>query len=111
MPTITVIPRTDIFRNNAYDYLLTSRRTFDQISKDHSFSLNFNSTLDTLDSNVKISFDFMSKKFENPLQEEDIHHRTLVSTKLTEQNLFQTVLCMRLELLGIKNTPIKDNFH
>ena len=78
--------QTNIFRNNNFDYLLTSRRLFDQTSKDHSFSLNFNSELDSLGSDVKIALDFMSKKYINPLSEEEIHNQTPIIERKTEQN-------------------------
>lgn len=78
--------QTDIFKNNNFDYLLNSRRLFDQISKDHSFSLNFNNELDTLGSDVKIALDFMNKKYINPLLEEEIHQQMPIFEKKTEQN-------------------------
>lgn len=78
--------QTDIFRNNVFDYYLTSRRLFDQTSKDHTISLNFNSNLDSLNSNIKIAFDFMNKKYNNPLFEEEIYYQSPYTTKLDEQN-------------------------
>lgn len=78
--------QTNIFRNNNFDYLLTSRRLFDQTSKDHSLSLSFNSELDSLGSDVKIALDFMSKKYINPLSEEEIHNQTPIIERKTEQN-------------------------
>lgn len=78
--------QTDVFKNNNFDYLLTSRRLFDQTSKDHSLSLSFNSELDTLGSDMKITLDFMNKKYINPLSEEEIHNQTPIIEKKTEHN-------------------------
>ena len=78
--------KTDVFRNNNYDYLITSNRFFDQTSKDQLLSLNFFHTIDSIGSNVKISLDFMNKKYINPLSEKEIYHKTPIINKLNEQN-------------------------
>ena len=77
---------TDVLKNKHFDHLLTYKRLFDQTSKDHSFSLNFNSELDTLGSNVKIALDFMNKKYINPVWEEETHHQMPIIKEKREQN-------------------------
>lgn len=76
---------TDVFRDGNYDYLLASNRLFNQTSKDHSLSLNFNSRLDTLGSAIKMTMDFMNKKYINPLSEEEIHYLPSIIEKKHEQ--------------------------
>jgi len=52
--------------NISPDSLVTSKTYFDQINKMHSFSLNFNSDLDSLGSNLSVALDFAKKKYLNP---------------------------------------------
>ena len=79
---------TNVYNNNVLNHHFTVNRKWDAISKDHSFSLNFDRTTDSLGSNIKIALDFVKKKYEEPLTEKDVYYRTITTEKNTEQNSY-----------------------
>lgn len=79
---------TNVYNNNVLNHHFTTNRKWDAISNDHSFSLNFDRTTDSLGSNIKIALDFVKKKYEEPLTEKDIYYRTITTEKNTEQDSY-----------------------
>lgn len=79
---------TNVYTNNLYNYHFESVRRWDGVPKDHSLSLNFEHTIDTLNSNIKIALDFVNKKYNRPLTEKDTYYRTITTEKNTEQNSY-----------------------
>lgn len=77
---------TNVYNNNVLNYHFTTNRKWDAIANDHSFSLNFERTIDTLNSNIKIALDLVKKKYDGPLTEKDIYYRTVTTEENTEQD-------------------------
>ena len=79
---------TNVYNNNVLNYHFTTNRKWDAITNDHSFSLNFERTIDTLNSNIKIALDFVKKKYDGPLTEKDIYYRTVTTEENTERDSY-----------------------
>lgn len=77
---------TNISKKSIFDYSLNTKRLFNQTSKDHSISLAFNNTIDTIGSSIKISLDFMNKKYVNPESLEEIHYKIPIIKESNIQN-------------------------
>ena len=78
----------NVYNNNVFNHHFTTHRKWDAISNDHSFSLNFDHTTDSLGSNIKIALDLVKKKYESPLTEKDIYYRTVTTEENTEQDSY-----------------------
>lgn len=79
---------TNVYNNNVLNYHFTTNRKWDAIANDHSFSLNFERTIDSLNSNIKIALDFVKKKYDGPLTEKDIYYRTVTTEENTERDTY-----------------------
>ena len=79
---------TNVYNNNVLNHHFTTNRKWDAISNDHSFSLNFDRTTDSLGSNIKIALDLVKKKYESPLTEKDIYYHTVTTEENTEQDSY-----------------------
>ena len=79
---------TNVYNNNVLNHHFTTNRKWDAISNDHSFSLNFDRTTDSLGSNIKIALDLVKKKYESPLTEKDIYYRTVTTEENSERDSY-----------------------
>lgn len=70
--------------NTNLDSLIVSKTHFNQINKMHSFSLSFDKTTDTLDSNLNIALDFAKKNYQSPFYQTNIYQNSFLY--LDEQN-------------------------
>ena len=78
----------NVYNNNVFNHHFTTHRKWDAISNDHSFSLNFDRTTDSLGSNIKIALDLVKKKYESPLTEKDIYYRTVTTEENSERDSY-----------------------
>jgi len=76
---------TQIITNTSIDSLLTTQNRFDQIDKMHSFSLLFNSDLDSLGSTLNIGFDIALKMYDNPYHQKNSYQNNTDFSE--EQNI------------------------
>ena len=79
---------TNVYNNNVLNHHFTTNRKWNAIAKNHSFSLNFDHTTDSLSSNIKIALDFVKEKYEEPLTEKDTYYRTVTTEENTEQDSY-----------------------
>jgi len=79
---------TNVYNNNVLNHHFSTNRKWDAISNDHSFSLNFDRTTDSLGSNIKIALDLVKKKYESPLTEKDIYYRTVTTEENSERDSY-----------------------
>ena len=79
---------TNVYNNNVLNHHFTTNRKLDAISKDHSFSVNFDHMIDSLNSNIKVALDFVKKTYEEPLTEKDTYYRTMTTEENIEQNSY-----------------------